>query len=96
MNLDIRDLRDQLAILEQSLSDFKVAENYHDVEESAADIKSQLQKTRNSAALTDRVVGSAALCWHSGIVRNRVLADPKTDQEAGPDRVSRTACARNA
>ena len=56
VNLDIRDLRDQLALLEQSLSDFKVAENYHDVEESAADIKSQLQKTRNKALLIEAKV----------------------------------------
>ena len=49
VNLDIRDLEEQLAELDQSLSDFKVAENYHDVESAAAETKSQLQKARNSA-----------------------------------------------
>jgi uncharacterized protein YydD (DUF2326 family) len=53
VNLDIRDLEDQLAQLEQSLTDFKVAENYHEVELQAADIKNQLQKTRNSAVILD-------------------------------------------
>jgi len=49
VNLDIRDLEEQLAELDQSLSEFKVAENYHDVESAAAETRSQLQKARNSA-----------------------------------------------
>jgi uncharacterized protein YydD (DUF2326 family) len=51
LNLDINDLQDQLNALETSLAEFTVAENYHEVELLAADIKSQLQKARNSALI---------------------------------------------
>ncbi len=49
VNLDIRDLEEQLATLEGSLVAFRVAENYHDVEVEVQDLKTQLQKVRNTA-----------------------------------------------
>jgi len=52
VSLDIRELEDQLAILDRSLSEFKVAENYHDVEQEAQELKASLQKLRNTALAT--------------------------------------------
>jgi uncharacterized protein YydD (DUF2326 family) len=49
VNLDIRELRDQLTELESSLDSFKVAENYHDVERQLGEAKTKLQRQRNLA-----------------------------------------------
>jgi uncharacterized protein YydD (DUF2326 family) len=49
VNLDIQSLRDDLGELDASLASFKVADNYHEVEQQLSEAKSRLQKQRNVA-----------------------------------------------
>jgi uncharacterized protein YydD (DUF2326 family) len=51
LNLEIRDLKEQLKTLESALEKFQVAENYHEVEKRAAELKAALQKDRNFAVV---------------------------------------------
>lgn len=53
VNLDIRDLQEELAVLQKSLDEFRVAENYHEVEQSLGELKARLQKMRNAALATE-------------------------------------------
>lgn len=53
VNLDIRELQDQLQELETALAEFKVAENYRDVEQEVAALQSALQKARNAATILE-------------------------------------------
>ena len=49
VNLDIGDLQEELGKLQKSLAEFRVAENYHEVEQQVGELKSRLQKMRNLA-----------------------------------------------
>jgi uncharacterized protein YydD (DUF2326 family) len=53
VNLEIRDLQEQLDSLDEGIADFKIAENYHDVERRVADLKAEAQRERNSAVILE-------------------------------------------
>jgi len=56
INIDLRELEDELAKLERAHKDFCVAENYRDVEKEANEIKRELQVLRNREYSADSAI----------------------------------------
>jgi uncharacterized protein YydD (DUF2326 family) len=53
INIDLKELQDTLKKLQQDYSDFRVAENYREVEKDANEIRRQLQVLRNEEYAAD-------------------------------------------